>query len=257
MENKRARSPNYPAMSLPDAIERIHMLYKVQHTHAAPREVLVKGIGYNSLNGASATAISAIGKYGLLERVGDGMKLSERAMSIIAPHNQAEKAQAIRDAAREPKLFAELLDRFPPPLPGDEVLRNYLIRSGFVPVAVSAAVLAYRETMDLVDREAGGYDSPFPATEAAPEMDPTTPTGTAKGTPHAAAFVSLNREGTRDLGRWQFEDGGWVQILASQEVSTSEALDMAEMLIQIRRKQLQSRTAAPVVSGSAPEDDKT
>ena len=255
--DKRVRSPNYPGLSLPDAIQRIHLLYKAQHTHAAPRDVVAKSIGYNSLNGASATAISAIHKYGLMEKVGDGMKVSERGMSIIAPHNAAEKAQAIRDSALEPRLFAELFEKFPPPLPNDEVLRNYLIRSGFAPQAVSAVVLSYRETMDLVERESGGYPVASPDSEEHPAMDLASPAAAPKTVTVDTSFVSSNRAGPRDLGRWQFEDGTWVQILASEKVATGDALDMAEMLIKIRRTEIGKRKPSPDGSGSEGENEPT
>ena len=95
--DKRIRSPNYPALSLPDAIEKVTALYRNVHTHAEPREVIAKGMGFNTLNGASATAISALHKYGLLEKLGDDIKVSERALRIL--HNSAEeKAEAIRGA---------------------------------------------------------------------------------------------------------------------------------------------------------------
>jgi hypothetical protein len=248
---KRVRSPNYPGLSLPEAIQRIHSLYKAQHTHAAPREIIAKGIGYNSLNGASATAISAIGKYGFLEKSGEGFKLSERAMSIIAPHNPAEKAEALKAAAMEPKLFADLFERFPPPLPNDEVLRNYLIRAGFAPSAVSPAVLAYRETIDLVDREAPGYPVASPAPEGGSSMDHAVAQAASKLPYQQPSFVSSNRDDTRDLGRWHFEDGTWVQILAAENVDTEQALEMAEMLIQIRRKELRKRKVAQDESDEA------
>jgi hypothetical protein len=154
-------------------------------------------------------------------------------------------------------LFAELFEKFPPPLPGDEVLRNYLIRSSFAPQAVSAVVLAYRETMDLVERESGGYH-PGPATsEEIPAMDHTAAPIGPKAPYQQPAFVSSNREETRDLGRWQFEDGTWVQILAAENVDTLEALDMAEMLIQLRRKQLQKRKAVSDDSQESGENDPT
>src|SRR5438477_144269 len=113
MEGKRIRSPNYPALSLPDAIEKAAALYRVQHTHAAPREVAVRGMGYNTLNGASATAISALHKYGLLDRVGDEVKISDRALRILHPEPLEERSAAILEAAREPPLFGELAERFP------------------------------------------------------------------------------------------------------------------------------------------------
>lgn len=253
--DKRVRSPNYPAMSLPDAIQRINALYKVQHTHGAPREVVAIGIGYSGLNGASASAISALHKYGLLERHGDELKLSERAMSIIAPHSPAERAEAIRAAAAEPTLFAELASRFPGSLPSDEVLRNYLIRNKFSPGAVSGALLAYRDTMDLVQREAGGYDSAsVPVPQAAP-MDPRVSHSPQPSSPTFGIINQPIQGDTRELVSWQFETGGILRIVTLGNVDTEEALDMAEQLIQIRRKQLKAHTAKAAKSGAGPENN--
>jgi hypothetical protein len=157
---KRLRSPNYPALSLPDAIDRVAALYRAQHTHAAPREIVAKGMGYNSLNGASASAISALHKYGLLGRAGDEIKVSDRAMRILHPHSPAERAKAIQEAAYDPPLFAELRERFPGQMPSDELLRNYLIRNGFAPAALTPVMLAYRETSEIAEREGYAHDSP-------------------------------------------------------------------------------------------------
>jgi hypothetical protein len=167
---KRLRSPNYPALSLPDAIEKVEALYRAQHTHTAPREVAVKGMGYNSLNGASATAISALQKYGLLDRAGDGVRVSERALQILHPHSLEERSAAIQAAAGEPPLFAELNDRFPGRIPSDDLLRNYLLRNGFAPSAVTAVITSYRETSEMVEREGRTHDSPREQTREHEEM---------------------------------------------------------------------------------------
>src|SRR3954465_13678137 len=119
--DKRIRSPNYPALSLPSAIEKVAALYRAQHTHAAPREIAARSMGYNSLNGASASAISAVHKYGLLAKVGEGLKVSDRALRILHPHSASEKAEAIREAAYEPTLFAELRDRFSGRMPSEDL----------------------------------------------------------------------------------------------------------------------------------------
>jgi hypothetical protein len=157
--DKRIRSPNYPALSLPDAIDKVTALYRAQHTHPAPREVVARGIGYNSLNGASASAISALQKYGLLERTGDEIRVSERALRILHPHPPEERGAAIREAAQEPPLFAELNERFPGRMPSDDLLRNYLIRNGFAPSAVTSVITAYRETSEMAEREGREHDS--------------------------------------------------------------------------------------------------
>src|SRR6185312_6437688 len=152
--DKRVRSPNYPALSLPEALEKVKLVFEHQHNYGAPREVVVKSMGYTGINGASATAISALHKYGLLEGRGDEVRVSDRAMRYLNPMSDAERAEAIREAAFAPALYRELSEKFPGRLPSEEVLRSFLIRNGFSPAAVSGVILSYRQTMELV--EGGG-----------------------------------------------------------------------------------------------------
>jgi hypothetical protein len=236
---KRVRSPNYPALSLPDAVDKVTALYRNLHTHAAPREVIAKGMGYNSLNGASATAISALHKYGLLERTGEEVRISDRAMCILHPQSAEERRQAIREAGAEPPLFIDLAERFPGQMPNEELLRNYLVRKGFAPSAVPHVILAYRDTSDFVEREAAEYDSQVEATKG-PAMQSTTPTGTA----HVqSGETSIMQGDSRQIGRYDFEGGGYVQILAGGVVDTETALDMLETLVGLKRKEIERRKA--------------
>lgn len=245
---KRVRSPNYPALSLPDALERVQMIYRNQHTHAAPREVVVKSMGYTGINGASATAISALHKYGLLERAGDEVKISDRAMRYLHPNDPDERPTAIREAALEPVLFQELAEKFPGRLPNEEVLRNYLIRNGFSPGAVSGVILAYRETMDLVDREGGGHE---PAQSQAPSeshhvlsAQPINTSPPVIGSP----ILSQNQTNERSLGRHDFDDGSYVRIVTSGDLDTDEALMWVEILIATKRKELELRTRKATIA---------
>jgi len=145
-------------MSLVEAIQQIQKLSVKIGQHPAPRESIATALGYSGLHGSSATAVSALGKFGLLEKQGEDYRLSERAMKIIAPHSPAEKSQALEDAANDPVLFAELNEHFPgTSVAADEVLRPYLIRKGFAQSAVPAVITAYRETRELVTREKGNY----------------------------------------------------------------------------------------------------
>src|SRR5665213_3524203 len=150
------------------------MIFSNQHTHGAPREVVAKSMGYNTLNGASATAISALIKYGLLEGRGEEIKISDRAMRIMHPQSQAEKAEAIREAATCPDLFQELAEKFPGRMPAEDVVRSYLIRRGFAEAALSPVVLAYRETNEFVEREGSAYDSPQATPSEAPQVHQST-----------------------------------------------------------------------------------
>jgi hypothetical protein len=174
MAEKRIRSPNYPGISLPSAIERISALYKKQNRHAAPREVVAKSLGFGALSGPASTVISALYKYGLLERVGTDSKISERAIRILFPDTPDERNEAIRAAAAEPQLFAELNERFPGATPSDELLRNYLLRRNFSPGAIGDAILAFKETAEFVEQQTGGYDSPDDPIQEKRAMTATT-----------------------------------------------------------------------------------
>jgi hypothetical protein len=260
--DKRLRSPNYPALSLPEAINRATALYRSQHTHAAPREVMARGMGYSTLNGASASAISALHKYGLLERAGDEMKVSDRMMRILHPQSADERGSAIREAARSVQLFEELDERFPGRMPNDDLLRNYLVRKGFAPAAVSSVILAYRETSELVGREAGPHDSPAPMQEKS-EMMTTTPIGGTEGARSTVSAQSLGKmvADERPIGRYDYEDGSYIRIMAHGEIDTEEALEMVETLIALKRKELErrktvvaSRTANADLAGATGAD---
>ncbi len=243
--DKRVRSPNYPALGLPEAIEKIGGIYRNLHNHAGPREVIAKAMGYTGLNGASATAISALHKYGLLERTGDDNKVSDRAMRIMHPHSPSERTEAIKEAAYAPALFAELKERFTEKHPNDDLLRNYLVRKQFAPAALTAVISAYRETSEMVDRENEGHAWAVDHTGSTPQMSqlphhPTAAQLASHSSLSAEAFGGLNAE--RSIGRYDFEGGGFVRISASSDLDTEEALDMVETLVQLKRKEIARTT---------------
>jgi hypothetical protein len=215
---------------LKEAVDKVSLLYRVNQLHPAPREVVAKGLGYSGLNGASATAISALNKYGLLEGRGDDLRVSERAMSILHPHSREERVQALRAAASEPKLFADLAERFPGGVHNDELLKNYLLRNGFALTAVTQAIQAYRETSEFVALEAAGYDSPSQSRKEEPPVNTQigTPSAIKNPTPNIAVHSTQHTEDERVLHRFDFADGGFVEIKVSRDVDAELALQVIE-----------------------------
>jgi hypothetical protein len=236
-------------------MDKVSVLYKHLHSHAGPREVIARGMGYASLNGSSMSVISALNKYGLLEGRGDEIKISDRAMRIMHPESQEERAAAIREAASEPQLFAELDDRFPGATPNEELLRNYLLRKNFAPGAVSQVILAYRETKELVEADCGGYDSPSLPTKGPAEMQQPS-AGTLPITPSIGATnVDFSQFNERSIARYDFEGGGYIRILTGGDVPTEEALDMAETIIELKRREIRRRKGAVAIIPDAPEKE--
>jgi hypothetical protein len=173
----RARSPNYPATSLPKAIELARKVYERNHLHKASPDVVASALGYTTLNGSSASVISALKKYGLLEEVGKDLKITEDALSILVdPPGSADRARRIAKAALLPALFAAVAEEYPGAPPNDEILRSFLLRSGFVQSTVDVPIRAYRETMELVERERAFYnDGSAKKSAASPPAEPETP----------------------------------------------------------------------------------
>lgn len=241
----RLRSPNYPAFSLPVAIEKVAALYAAQHRHPAPREIVATGMGYNSLNGASATAISALHKYGLLEGRGDQLRVSDRAMRLLHPESSEERAEAIREAAFDPPLFSELNERFPGKLPNDDLLRNYLIRRGFAPNAVTSVIASYRETSEMVERDGTRQDSareqPEPAVmpQIAEAISPVA-------SPSASAAVRPPRANI-ERAEFPLQEG-----LATVELPRSLSEDSYEDLVDWLRLVLR-KTRRVAMAGRIPE----
>jgi hypothetical protein len=243
---KRIRSPNYPALSLPDAIEKVVTLYRSQHMHPALREVVAKGMGYNSLNGASASAISALGKYGLLERIGEEIKVSERALRILHPHSPEERSAAIQEAASQPPLFAELSERFPGRIPSDDLLRNYLIRNGFAPSAVSAVIVAYRETSEMAEREGRMHDSLREQTQEHAAM----PHQTSAATAPAASAWQMDQSGPPPAHQPQSGPTPVISIMDDHTI-------VVNTVVRTREKARALRRMIEMIEKELPEDDAT
>jgi hypothetical protein len=151
MSKKVTRSPNYPGISLGEAIERARIVYREMHTHAADRDSLAKILGYGSLNGASVTVISALQKFGLLEAAGVEYRISKLALEVLLyPKGTPERGEAIRQMAFRPSTFEDLHERYGTSLPNDELVRAYLIKAGFNPKSVGTVIRSYRDTIDFV-----------------------------------------------------------------------------------------------------------
>jgi len=154
----RTRSPQYPAIGLKEAIEKVSAVYRRDYQAPTQRGVIASHMGYNSLNGKSLGVLSAIGKYGLLEVRGSEYRVSDLAVRILAHQpGDPERTAAVQEAAGLPDLFQELDKRFANGKVSDQSIRSYLIMKKFIPTAADATIRSYRETKELVGEESGAY----------------------------------------------------------------------------------------------------
>lgn len=163
----RVRSPNYPLIGLKESLDKASSVHKAEGQNPVPREALAKLMGFGGLNGRSDKVISAVSKYGLLEKVKDGdLRISDLAVQILFPVDEDEKTAAIKKAATQPTLFADILENWSSgPLPSDESLKVYLVRRGFNQNALEPVISSFRDTMALVDMNHTVVESPSKADE--------------------------------------------------------------------------------------------
>lgn len=149
--NSRMRSPSYPSAGLLEAIETIAKLHKSARTNPVDREVAAKELGYTGLSGRSATVLSNLIQYGLLEKSGKNeVRVSGRAVQILHPDTEAAKTNAIHEAAAEPELFQRVMDRFTDGLPSTNALHSFFVKEGLTDTAIPSAIRAFQETFAFV-----------------------------------------------------------------------------------------------------------
>jgi len=152
------RSPNYPQLSLPEALKKAQVLYLDIHTRKATSQKIAERLGYKSLNGRSLGVLSALKKYGLLSGKGDELGLTHDAVIIFErPDEHPEKQAAIRKAALSPPLFTDIYSHFKGQVPGIADLRVYLSQMGFSKTALDEITENYAETFRIVSPQDGEY----------------------------------------------------------------------------------------------------
>ncbi len=235
----RKRSPNYPAVSLPQALDMVRRVYDADHLNKMHRETVAKHLGYGGLNGASITLISALTKYGLLEGRGGEIRVSRDALpALVDPPGSPERAEAIRRAALSPELFAELHRQFGERLPSEENLKAHLQKQLFTPIAAAVAADAYRETMELVSREAVGYEESMPVQGRQESPAQTSPPATQvlqRGQEALGHGRSALQPMEQELARFPLPGGRSVRLLFTGPAPTQKEVEKLIALLELSK----------------------
>jgi len=187
----KARSPQYPAIGLKEAVDKVAAVYAEDYQNEIPRSVAAGHMGYLSLNGKSLGVLSAVLKFGLLEGRGNATRVSDLAVAIIAhPPGSPERAAALKEAAGRPELFNELDLRFQGGKASDQAIRSFLLTQKFIPTAADAVIRSYRETKQLVEAESGGYN-----VDHLPEVRPMSQPNFQEASARSGTFPPLAQPG--------------------------------------------------------------
>lgn len=125
----RQRSPNYPAVGLREAVQRVKMLWDQDGKAGAPEKIAAQHIGFKTAHGQALSVLAALKKFGLVESVKDRMVPTQRAIEIIAlPDDDPRRSIALRDAVLSPTIYRELIEQhINTGFPSDEALHSELV----------------------------------------------------------------------------------------------------------------------------------
>jgi hypothetical protein len=151
-KKQRQRSPNYPAIGLRDAIERVRKLYETDGKAGAPDKLAAVHIGFASAHGQAMTVLAALKKFGLVELSNGRLVPTQRAIEILnLPETDPRRLQALKDAALSPAIYSELVQQhMETGFPADDVMQSELVTyKGFNRTAVAGFVKDFKDTLDF------------------------------------------------------------------------------------------------------------
>lgn len=152
-KTSNGRGISYPFIDLEQAIAQARRFYAEERKSSVPVASAFKHFGYSESSSGGRQTVSALLQFGLLEDEGRkesrNVKLTNRALTILlAESDSAERADALRESARMPKIYAELLAKYGEELPSDSTLNYYLRKDkDFNPKTVDAFIKDFRKSL--------------------------------------------------------------------------------------------------------------
>ncbi|MGO9934140.1 MAG: hypothetical protein ACLPV8_20315 [Steroidobacteraceae bacterium] len=195
----RERSPNYPAYGLPAALQFARMVWNKEKRTSVSMEVLADALGSESVSGPVRSKVAAMRQYGLLVPANDGLRVSDRAITLLLQHpGEAEYDEAARDAAQSPALFHDLSEERPDA--SDQALNFHLVRNlKFSVDGAKRVIKSYRETLAFAKLDTGSYTAdevPSEGSEPPPVVGQAAATQkpqTVEGKGHMSFVFALPR----------------------------------------------------------------
>ena len=166
-KRSRTRSPSYPYLDLPTALEKVTVLWNVEGRHPAAVSVAMQHWGYKEESSTGYSCVAALKKFGLVDHDGMGetrqIRLSALALAILLDRDPAsdDRRDALRRAALNPRIHAELWERYGADLPSDQTLRRFLvIERNFNEASVDELLAEYKATVAFAGLGRGAAAGP-------------------------------------------------------------------------------------------------
>ncbi len=167
----RLRSPNFPALTLEDALKAAAILYGRVRKATVDREAAAKELGYSGLTGWSLKVLGALNQYGLIDNVGKGQcRVTDLTEQAIHGFPDAEKRGAIQKAARMPVLFQAIFEEFGLEIQSEHAIRSFLLKRGFSDSGAESALQSFLATQRFAEVSSGSSSVPQDVAPSKPEV---------------------------------------------------------------------------------------
>ena len=150
------RSPAYPSVSLPVALERVKLLHNALGKVEMSLSEALDCWGYKHRGSAGHRLVSAMAGFGLLGSSGVGDKRQLRISKVLLDNflsdkvAEHEKSEAIREFAIKPEIYRVLWELWDYDLPSDDELKQFLVDElSFNPRMAPQLLRGYRKTLEF------------------------------------------------------------------------------------------------------------
>lgn len=253
------RSPRYPRSTLAASIEDVRKLYKAVGKGKIDPLIASRALGFGGLNGAAQATLGTLAQYSLVERAAGQVGITPLALRILHPMSDAQRDEAIREAALSPKIFQELFEKFPEA--NNIVIESYLAQNAFTSDGAKKAAKIFasnRETYNvsapvLADNKLEGSDETDRLTSPSPKSSPDAKHSVSPSVPNTSpsSFFSLSpADNSKMLAQYSIPLGANQATLVFTGHSLSvEDFDALLDFVEFARKQFarkeKARNVAP------------
>lgn len=238
-KKKRERSVAYPRYSLSEVIEFSGDLRRSLGKGPYSRNEAAVALGYKGISGISATKISAMVHFGLLNRNGNTYYQSDLSERINHPLGDDDQKDAIQAAVLMPKLYKNLLGQFSgQALPTK--LGNILIRMGISSKVSDSVAKKFEDSLEFSGFLQNGVILPEANLDTNKKANEQKSTESEIDTPFSVNTLPLPATPTNtnvnqgQTNLYQDSGNGWILTIKSNRTLTSDIkkrlIDVAEFL---------------------------
>ncbi|MCY4366372.1 MAG: hypothetical protein OXE17_09145 [Chloroflexi bacterium] len=149
----KQRSPNYPGIDLPNAIEHVRGLYSKVKGGDFTASDAAQSWNLSAASGGVRRRMGALRQYGLIEqRKGDTAKLTPRSLTVVLRNPESnEFKNAVKEAILSPDLFRDLYESGKYQSADDALKQLLVMEKRFSDEGATRFIEVMRASFDFVD----------------------------------------------------------------------------------------------------------